>query len=61
LLIKNKVLGVLMLQSGRSGGLAEYRGGELLALDLVGMKLAELLSMGPSKQPEHSLYLVPQM
>ncbi len=61
LLNKNKVVGVLMLQSGRAGSLAEYRSGELLALDLVGMKIAELLSIKTSKQPEPSLYLVPQL
>ncbi len=61
LLINNKVVGVLMLQSGRPGGLSEYRSGELLALDLVGMKIAETLSMETSKPAESSLYLVPQL
>ncbi|MCP4145412.1 MAG: hypothetical protein GY752_09030 [bacterium] len=61
LLNNNKVVGVLMLQSGRAGSLAEYRSGELLALNLVGMKIAELLSVKTSKQSESSLYLVPQL
>jgi hypothetical protein len=61
LLTKNKVVGVLMLQSGRAGSLAEYRSGELLAFDLIGMKIAEILSMKTIEQADSSLYLVTQL
>jgi anti-anti-sigma regulatory factor len=59
--INNKVIGWLMLQSGRAGSLSEYRSGELLSFDLVGMKIADLLFVDSSFETENRLYLVPQL